>query len=82
MSTLTMTELAAVGIALPCPPKCRHCQAWFGEAGNMTLDEVRRAAAQHKNVCPNWPSPRSRTAQHQPIKGQMTIPVSGVVTPR
>lgn len=75
MSQPTMTELASVGVVLPCPPKCRHCRHWFGEAGNMTLDEILRAVSQHKNVCPNWPSPRSRTVRHRPMAGQMCIPL-------
>jgi hypothetical protein len=73
----TMAELAGVIISLRTLPACTHCGTRFGEMGPQQAIKLMEATAQHKSVCPKWPTPRSRTAQHRPIKGQMVIPVNG-----
>jgi len=71
----TRTELLRVIVTLPTEAKCVYCGDGFGDTGTQTLDDVMRAVTQHKALCPQWPSPRSRTAQCWPMAGQTAIPL-------
>ena len=73
--TPTGSELRAMTVSLSHPVMCDFCNADLGRAGVQTLAGVMAEVAAHKPLCPNWPSPRSRTAQCRPMAGQTAIPL-------
>lgn len=74
MNRPTSKDLRMVIVTVPRLPQCVYCGDGLGELGAQTMDHVMRSIADHMDVCPNRPAPRSRTAR-RPIKGQLSIPV-------
>jgi hypothetical protein len=75
MSRPSLAELDHVSATMLSLPQCQYCLTGFGELGPQTLADIVQATADHKTACPNWPTPRPRTAQRRVMAGQTAIPL-------
>lgn len=75
MARLGMAEMDHVDAVVFSRLNCQYCANGFGKTGRQTLVDIVQAVTEHKTACPNWPSPRVRTAQCRPMSGQTAIPL-------
>ena len=75
MNKLTMADLNVMVVKLSDLIECERCGISFGGAGTQTLSGIMQEVSVHRDACPSWPSPRSRTAQCRPMAGQTAIPL-------